>query len=197
MAGQPTAGFLVFSPKSQMPERSTKARVETSARRRRNDNVGRLPEWNLADLYAGTDAPEVARDLAHVDGECRAFESEYRGRLAALGTAPDGGRALAAAVQRYEALEEVIGRLISYAGLVHAADTTDPVRAKFYGDVRDRITSASSHILFFVLELNRIDDSVLESAMADPALAHYRPWLEDIRKEKPYQLEDRVEQLPF
>ena len=31
--------------------------------------------------------------------------------------------------------------------------------------------------------------------MADPALGHYRPWLEDIRKEKPYQLEDRIEQL--
>ena len=29
----------------------------------------------------------------------------------------------------------------------------------------------------------------------DPALGHYRPWIEDIRKEKPYQLEDRVEQL--
>ncbi len=31
--------------------------------------------------------------------------------------------------------------------------------------------------------------------MADPALGHYRPWLEDVRKDKPYQLEDRVEQL--
>ena len=31
--------------------------------------------------------------------------------------------------------------------------------------------------------------------MADPALGHYRPWIEDVRKEKPYQLEDRVEQL--
>ena len=31
--------------------------------------------------------------------------------------------------------------------------------------------------------------------MGDPALGHYRPWLEDIRKEKPYQLEDRVEEL--
>ena len=36
---------------------------------------------------------------------------------------------------------------------------------------------------------------LLEAAMRDPALGHYRPWLEDIRKEKPYQLEDRVEQL--
>ena len=57
------------------------------------------------------------------------------------------------------------------------------------------MTAASLHLLFFTLELNRIDDAVLEAAMADPALGHYRPWLEDVRKDKPYQLEDRVEQL--
>ncbi len=26
--------------------------------------TGKLPEWNLGDLYAGIDAPEIARDLA-------------------------------------------------------------------------------------------------------------------------------------
>ena len=70
-----------------------------------------------------------------------------------------------------------------------------PTRAKFYGDVQERITAASLHLLFFTLELNRIDDAALEAAMADPALGHYRPWIEDVRKEKPYQLEDRVEEL--
>ena len=80
-------------------------------------------------------------------------------------------------------------------GLLYAGDTADPVRAKFYGDMQERITAASLHLLFFTLELNRLDDAVLEAAMADPALGHYRPWIEDIRKDKPYQLEDRVEQL--
>src|SRR5262249_12320602 len=95
----------------------------------------------------------------------------------------------------YESLDDLIGRLISYAGLVHAGDTSDPVRAKFYGDTQERITAASTHLLFFTLELNRIDDTLIEAAMMDPALGHYRPWLEDARKERPYQLEDRVEQL--
>ena len=79
--------------------------------------------------------------------------------------------------------------------LVYAGNTTDPIRAKFYGDVQERITAISLHLLFFTLELNRIDDALLEAAMDDPALGHYRPWIEDIRKEKPYQLEDRIEQL--
>ena len=154
-----------------------------------------LPEWNLADLYPGLDAPEVKRDLDRVDADCLAFEEAYKGRLADLARSPGGGAALAGAVKRYEAIDDVIGRLVSYAGLVHAGDTTDPVRAKFYGDVQERITAASTHLLFFTLELNRIDDSLIEAAMADPALRHYRPWIEDVRKERPYQLEDRVEQL--
>jgi oligoendopeptidase F len=154
-----------------------------------------LPEWNLADLYPGLDAPEVKRDLDRVDADSVAFEETYKGRLADLAAAPGAGAALAAAIRRYEAIDDLAGRLISYATLVHAGDTTDPARAKFFGDVQERITAASSHLLFFALELNRVDDGLIEAAMADPALGHYRPWVEDVRKEKPYQLEDRVEQL--
>jgi oligoendopeptidase F len=158
-------------------------------------DVSKLPEWNLADLYAGLDDPRVALDLDRADAEAVAFEEAYKGKLAALAESPQAGPALAEAVKRYEALDDLVGRLISYAGLIHAGNTVDPVRAKFYGDVQDRITATSTHLLFFVLELNRIDDGKLAAAIKDPALAHYQPWLEDIRKEKPYQLEDRIEQL--
>jgi len=154
--------------------------------------LGPLPEWNLADLYPGMDSPVLVADLAKAQTDSVAFEAAYKGKLETL--ARDGG--LVEAIRAYEALDELLGRIISYAGLVYSGDTTDPVGAKFYGDVQQKITDASTHLLFFTLELNRVDDSVLEAAMqADPALAHYRPWIEDVRKEKPYQLEDRVEQL--
>ena len=157
--------------------------------------LGDLPEWNLKDLYPGLDSAEVKWDLENSETRVVEFEAEFKGKLAALATRPDPGQALAAAVKRYEALDETMSRLMSYASLIYAGDTTDPVRAKFYGDMQERITAASLHLLFFTLELNRVDDAVLEAAMMDPALGHYRPWIEDVRKEKPYQLEDRVEQL--
>jgi oligoendopeptidase F len=112
-----------------------------------------------------------------------------------MAASPEGGAALAAAVKSYEAIDDLMGRLGSYAGLLHAGDTLDPARTKFYGDVQERLTAASTHLLFFALELNRVDDALLEAAMRDPALGHYRPWLEDVRRYRPYQLEDRVEQL--
>jgi oligoendopeptidase F len=157
--------------------------------------LGDLPEWNLSDLYAGVDDPKVKRDLDRADEYTKAFEDDFKSKLAALLDQPDGAIALAQAIVRYEQLDDLLGRLASFAGLMHAGDTVDPARAKFYGDVQDRLTTATTHLLFFVLELNRIDDAKLEAAMREPKLAYYRPWLEDIRKEKPYQLEDRVEQL--
>ncbi|HEY2529331.1 MAG TPA: M3 family oligoendopeptidase [Xanthobacteraceae bacterium] len=161
----------------------------------RRSPLGALPEWNLADLYAGLDDPAIKRDLDRADAECVAFEEAYKGKLEDLARGPQGGAALGAAVRRYEAIDELMGRLGSYAALVHAANTLDPARTKFYGDVQERMTAASTHLLFFTLELNRIDDALLDAAMGDPALGHYRPWIEDVRRYKPYQLEDRVEQL--
>jgi oligoendopeptidase F len=157
--------------------------------------TGKLPEWNLADLYSGIDAAEVARDLQKMDADCTAFETNYKGKLAENVARDDGGSWLAEAVSRYEAIDDLAGRLGSYAGLIHAGDSVDPAISKFYGDVSERLTAASVHLLFFALELNRIDDAVIERAMQTPELAHYRPWIEDLRKDKPYQLEDRVEQL--
>ena len=154
-----------------------------------------LPEWNLDDLYRGLDDPAIKRDLDRTDAECVAFEEAYKGKLAGFAATADGGDALAAAVRRYEAIDDLMGRLSSFAGLIHAGNTLDPARTKFYGDVQERLTAASIHLLFFTLELNRVDDAVLDKAMADPALGHYRPWLEDVRRYRPYQLEDRVEQL--
>src|SRR5215470_8360558 len=164
-------------------------------RHNQKDRIGTLPEWDLSDLYSALDSPEIAGDLARSDALCLAFEERYKGKLAALARGRDGGKALAAAVQEFESIDDLIGRIASFANLIYSGNTTDPVRAKFFGDVQERITTSSSHLLFFSLELNRIDDEVLEDAMVDPTLGHYRPWLADIRKEKPYQLEDRIEQL--
>src|SRR5215468_5787773 len=173
----------------------SKAALTKAASTKAATRTGKLPEWNLADLYSGIDAPEVARDLAKMDADCVAFETDYKGKLAEFTASDNGGRWLAEAVRRYEAIDDLAGRLGSYAGLVHAGDSVDAAKSKFYGDISERLTAASTHLLFFGLELNRVDDDVIERAMQSPELGHYRPWIEDLRKDKPYQLEDRVEQL--
>lgn len=168
---------------------SSRAQASTDA------GLGALPEWNLADLYPSMDSPEYAGDLARAETECAQFAQNWRGKLAGIVANPGASARLTEAVAGYEKLEDLLGRIISFAGLVYSGDTTDPTRAKFYGDAQEKITNASSDLLFFTLELNRIEDSALETAMNDGPLGHYRPWIEDIRREKPYQLDDKIEQL--
>ena len=153
--------------------------------------LGALPEWRLDHLYPSMESPAFAADLARASEDAKAFASARKGRLADL--LASGG--LADAVRDYEALQDLMGRLMSYASLTYAGDTTDSKRAKFYGDAQERVTEIAGDLLFFELELNRLDDEALDRAMASGPLAHYRPWLEDIRKEKPHQLADEIEQL--
>ena len=161
-----------------------------AASARQDHDFGTLPEWNLADLYPGMDSPAFLADVEGAGRDCFAFAADYKGKLDRLARA--GG--LLAAVKRYEAIDDRLGRLMSYAGLIYAGDTTDAVRAKFYGDAQDTITRASTDLLFFQLELNRIDDAVLD-AVAAGELASYKPWLDDARKDKPFQLDDKLEQI--
>jgi oligoendopeptidase F len=158
-------------------------------------DLGLLPEWNLADLYQGLEALEFKSDLEKATHAAKDFAADYQGKLVALLDRPDANQELHRAIARYEAIDDVLGRIISYAGLVYSGDTTDPVKAKFYGDTQDALTRISTDLLFFPLELNRLDDQKLDALALKAPLSHYRPWLEDIRLEKPYQLDDALEKL--
>jgi oligoendopeptidase F len=160
-----------------------------------SSEFGDLPQWNLNDLYPGTGSAEVRDDLQRAQENASQFETSFKGKMRAMLAGGSGGGAVAAVIADYERLEDLLGRLISYAGLIYSQNTTDPQRAKFYGDIQDQITAASSHLLFFQLEMNALDEAELQTAFDDPGLAKYRPWVEDIRKDKPHQLEERVEQL--
>ena len=149
-----------------------------------------LPSWDLSDLYPGPQSAEIEADFAAAEAGARAFEATYKGRLAAM-----GGAELATALVECERIEEVQGRMMSYAQLRFSGDSMDAKAGQFYQQVSERVTSISSHMLFFALELNRVDDAVLEAKLSDPALARYRPWLRDLRVFRPHQLSDEVERL--
>jgi oligoendopeptidase F len=157
---------------------------------RKRTALGTLPEWDLSDLYPGPDSPALTRDLAQLADDADAFHQRYEGRLSDL-----SGEALGSAVETYERLQELNGRIISYASLVHAGNLADPNIGRFYQTIQERTNAISTSLLFFTLELNHLDDAALEAKEADPALARYRPWLRDIRAFRQHQLSDDVEKL--
>ena len=153
--------------------------------------VADLPEWDLSDLYPAPDTPAVERDLEQARVEAEALESEFKGRLAEL-----DGAALAQLIERFERVEEILGRVMSYAQLLHAAHTEDPEIGRFFQTVQERANAIGTRLLFVTLEINRIDDEALETSFRQSAeLARYRPWLRDVRSFRPHQLDDEIERV--
>ena len=159
-----------------------------------DSKFGNLPEWNLHDLYPGSTSEAFKADFDAMVGKAKDFETKYKGKLEEL--LSRGGDELAAAIVGYEQLEENLGKIISYAGLIYAGDSADPKNGKFYGDVQERLTVAGSHLLFFTLELNQLSGSdIKKAAKESEKLAYYMPWVNDLRLDKPFQLDDQIERL--
>jgi oligoendopeptidase F len=148
------------------------------------------PRWNLGDLYQSQDAPELEADLNWARERAESFRNAYAERLAKL-----SGAELGTAIAAYEEIIERLHKVMTYAQLVFAGDMGDPETGRFMQTVQERFTDISTTTLFFVLELNRIDDDTLNSQLADPAARRYGPWLRDVRVFKPHQLDDDLEKL--
>src|SRR5215470_17910853 len=138
-----------------------------------NPDLGSLPQWNLGDLYASPTAPGIEGDLAKAEAEAKDLARRYQGKLATL-----GGDEMAEAVKSYEALQDVLGRVGSYAQLVYAGNMSDPENGRFYQTIQERITDITAAVIFFTLEINRIDERALQEKLKTPELARYAPWFE-------------------
>jgi oligoendopeptidase F len=149
-----------------------------------------VPVWDLSDLYGADTDPRIEADLSQAEADSRAFAAAYQGKIVTL-----SGAVLGAAIAEYEAVEEVLGRVMSYAQLRFSADSTDPAAGKFYQTMSERVTTISTHLLFFTLELNRVSEAELAEKVKDPALARYLPWLRDLRVFLPHQLSDELEKF--
>lgn len=154
-------------------------------------DFGALPDWDLSDLYLAPDAPEVARDLGWIAQACADFAARYEGHLATLDAA-----AMLGCIQAYEKIDMIAGRLMSYAGLRYYQNTLDGARAKFMADVQEKVTDATTALVFFALEMNRLDDAHLAGLLAANAdLARYKPVLDRMRAMRPHQLSDELERF--
>ena len=149
-----------------------------------------LPVWDLSDLYPSTESPELRADLADAASRAASFTGSHAGKLALL-----AGHELAAAIAEYEAIEQILGRLSSFASLLFAADSSQPEAGRFQQHISEAATKIAGDLLFFTLELNQLEETDLAEKFKDPALAHYRPWLRDVRVFKPHELPEQLEKL--
>jgi oligoendopeptidase F len=152
---------------------------------------GDLPDWDLTDLYPSADGPEFAADMAELERSCTGFAAAYEGKLAGLDAA-----GLLACVEAYQRIDIIAGRLMSFAGLRYYQNTIDPERAQFMGNAEERVTNATTSLVFFSLEFNRLEDDHLARLLAANAdLARYKPVFDRMRAMRPHQLSDELEKF--
>jgi len=150
--------------------------------------LGELPTWKLEDLYSSPTGTDVEADLKRAAADAEAFATAYEGKVGSL-----DGKALGGAIARFEALTDLMGRLGSYAQLYYAQNMADAERGRFSQNVSEALNEATARLVFFRLEVNKIEDDDLAVRMKEPALAKYAPWLRDVRLFRPHDLSDELE----
>lgn len=170
--------------------KKTQQPTQKAAASKLEKKLGVLPSWNLTDFYPALDDAKVAADIVSLKKQCSAFKVEYAGKVADM-----DGAALGKALAQYEQINELMGKLGSYAQLLYSVGMINPKVTQFYQNTSELLTDLSSEILFFTLDINKLDDAALKLKMKDKALAHYAPWIRDVRSFKPYQLKDEMEKL--
>ena len=165
--------------------------LDTTGAMSGHNELGQLPDWDLTHLYESPDAPELKRDMDWLEGACASFAADYEGKLATL-----DAHGLLEAVRRYERIDQVAGRIMSFAGLRYYQLTIDGERAKFMSDCQDRVTNFTTPLVFWSLEFNRLDDEHLASLLGQSQELHrYKPVFDRMRAMKPYQLSDELEKF--
>ena len=152
--------------------------------------IGVLPNWDLSDLYPGPKSKELESDLAKLRVNAESFEKKHQTNVAKM-----SGTILARCITEYEKIDETIGRIMSYAQLIYASDMSNPENGQFYQSMQEAVTEISSKLLFFTLEINRIDDTEFDQKLKTPELSHFAPWIRDVRVFRPHQLSDELEKM--
>ena len=135
--------------------------------------------------------PKIEAHLTESAAEVKRFSGAYEGKLAGL-----SGAEMLTAIEAFEAINDKLGRVMSYVGLRYQQNSSDPERAKALGDAQGRVTDLTAPMVFFELEINRIEDAALEAMFADsPDLARYRPFFDQVRAFRPHQLSDELEKF--
>jgi oligoendopeptidase F len=152
-----------------------------------------LPEWDLKNLYTSLKDPKIDYDIQISEQKASEFYKNYQGFFVNKSWQPIE---LLQAIENYEDIQEVIGRLISFAGLLYYKNLKDPEISQFYQKIQEKVTYVSGKLVFFSLEINQIDEDTLLNALHNSqGLQRYQPWLKKVRLFRSHQLSEDLEKV--
>ncbi len=153
-------------------------------------NLGKLPLWNLKDLYTSPNSSILKNDLNNLRKITKKFEKKYNNKLVNLNS-----KQLYLSITELEKIDVKIDKIMSYAHLLVAEDGNNEKNKIFYQQMQEQITNIASSVVFYSLQLNSIKESNLKKLLSNGSLKNYKNWITNIRKFKPYQLDLKTEKL--
>lgn len=146
--------------------------------------------WDLGELYASPTDPAIEATLKAGMEDARAFEADYKGRLASLSPSE-----FADLMERLEEFQDRLSRPSIYASLLHTQDTADPARGRLVARVDEAGAERGRHMVFFHLELAELTDEQVAPLYADARASRYRHTVEESRKYRKHNLSEVEERL--
>jgi len=146
--------------------------------------------WDLSDLYASIDDPELEKDKEKVRNLAKDFSDKYKGRVSDL-TAEEHAESL----NEYEEIAQLAGKIGSYAQLKWSTNTEDPALGKLLQEARELGSEISQTLVFYSVEWLKVGDEEANKLIENPVLGKWKHYLETSRLYKPHTLSEEAEQV--
>jgi len=156
----------------------------------KKNNLGLVPTWNLTDFYSSIKDKQITRDFEFIDKEIKIFSKKYLKKVNNI-NAP----IFFEAIEHYQKISEIIGKISSYAYLIYASNLSNQVNISFYQNTLEKLSKFESQIIFFTLEINDIAEEKIKKLLKDSKLKKYQPFIRDCRSFRKYQLSQDLEKF--
>lgn len=145
-----------------------------------------LPVWNLKDFYPSNKSKEFDNDLLKLEKDIKNFSSNFKGKIKNLNP-----REISKIIRQFEKIEELIGKIKSYAFLYYCTDQLNPKTSSFYQMIQEKLTKLESGMLFFTIELNNLN----EKSYKNLRNTNFFVWIQNLRKYKKFQKNESIEKI--
>ena len=149
-------------------------------------------KWDLKLFYKSTKDPQIEKDLVSAEKAIRSFAKKYKGKSDYLKNAT----ALLNALKDQEKLETTASsKPILYFMYIRELNSNDNEAEAQLNKISDRLTKVYNEILFFELNIGKIDLKTQKKFLDDKKLNKYKYYLETVWNSSKHDLSEAEEKI--
>ena len=150
-----------------------------------------ITSWDISELLPDPSEEAISQRLQALEADVTLFEAQRQNLSAEM--PPDEFLEI---LKLYEALVNAIDVLAGYSNLWFSSDTQSAAAIAFRNRMRQVLSQLQNRFIFFELWWQSLEEDEATRLLPDAETdTDYRHYLEELRRFKPYTLDERSEQL--